>query len=155
MSETLHCVNHPNVETYLRCNKCGRPICTKCAVRTPVGYRCKSCIDAHQEIFYADFRSIYYVVAGAVALLLSVPAGWLIPRLGWYAVILGPLAGMAIAEIVRWAIRRRRGKYTWVVVCGCIIVGSLPVLPLSLWYGVYLVTATGAAYWRLRPGKRV
>ena len=37
MSDPLCCVNHPNKETYLRCNKCGQPICTKCAVGTPVG----------------------------------------------------------------------------------------------------------------------
>ena len=149
------------------------------AVRTPVGYRCKSCIDAQQEIFYAEFRPIYYVVAAVVALPLSLAAGWLIPSLGWYATILGALAGVGIAEITRWAIRRRRGKHMWIVVCGCIVVGSLPMVFLSLlgiagsaflsgeigyafggvwsllWHAVYVVTAVGAAYWRLRPGKRV
>jgi hypothetical protein len=185
MSEALHCVNHPDVETYLRCNKCGQPICPKCAVRTPVGYRCKSCINAQQQVFYADFRSIHYMIAAVVALPLSFVAGMILPLLGWFVTILGPLAGVAIAEIVRWAIQRRRGRYTWVVVCGCIILGGLPMLLLPLiglagmallgglgdvtgvagqamgglfsmlWPGAYLVMATGAAYWRLRPGKRV
>jgi hypothetical protein len=186
MSEALHCVNHPDVETYLRCNKCGQPICPKCAVRTPVGYRCKNCISAQQQVFYADFRPIHYVIAAVVALPLSFVVGVILPLLGWFVMILGPLAGVAIAEIVRWAIQRRRGRYTWVVVCGCIILGGLPMLLLPLlgmagaallgglgrdignvanyaiggifgmlWPGAYLVTATGAAYWRLRPGKRV
>jgi len=186
MSEPLHCVNHPDVETYLRCNKCGKPICAKCAVRTPVGYRCKECINLQQQVFYADFRPIHYVVAAVVALPLSLAAGVIVPLLGWYAIILGPLAGTAIAEITRWAIRRRRGRYTWVIVCGSIVLGALPMLLLPLlgmaglallggfggdvgniagyalgglmgllWPGAYLVTAVGAAYWRLRPGKRV
>ena len=185
MSEPLHCVNHPGVETYLRCNKCGKPICAKCAVRTPVGYRCQECINLQQQVFYADFRPIHYVIAVVVALPLSFVAGVILPFLGWFVIILGPLAGVAIAEITRLAIQRRRGRYTWVVVCGCIIVGGLPMLLLPLlgfaglallgrlgdtasvmsqavggilgmlWPGVYLVMATGAAYWRLRPGKKV
>ena len=183
MTEPLYCVNHPNVETYLRCNKCGRPICAKCAVLTPVGYRCKDCVRAQQRVFYADFRPAHYLAAAAVALPLALVAGWLIPSLGWYAIILGPLAGVGIAEAARWAIRRRRGPYTWLVVCGCIVVGALPKLLLSLfsllffaglaadprgagyyvigglmgllWDVVYLVAAVGAAYARLRPGRHV
>jgi hypothetical protein len=158
MSEPMYCINHPNVETYLRCNKCGKPICAKCAVRTPVGYRCRQCVNAQQQVFYADFRPVHYLVAAVVALPLALVAGWLIPSLGWYAIILGPLAGGGIAEVARWAIGRRRGPYTWLVVCGCIIVGALPWmggLMGLVWAGVYLVTAVGAAYARLRPGRHV
>jgi hypothetical protein len=179
MSEPLYCVNHPTTETYLRCNKCGQPICPKCAVQTPVGYRCRDCINAQQKVFYADFRPVHYAVAAAVALPLALVAGWILPRLGWYTIILGPIAGGGIAEAARWAIRRRRGQYTWVVVCACIIVGASPWLLLSflslvgaalfpeampvavsgvmglLWSGVYLMTAVGAAYARLRSGRRV
>lgn len=180
MNESAYCVNHPNVETHLRCNKCGQPICTKCAVRTPVGYRCRDCVDAQQRIFYSDFRSAYYLVAAVITLPLALVAGWLVPRLGWYAIVLGPLAGGGIAEAAHWAIRRRRGEYTWMVVCGGIVVGTLPTLlfPLLsfsglalgssealpylmggmmrlLWPVVYLVMAVGAAYARLRTGRRV
>ncbi|NLE43347.1 MAG: hypothetical protein GX620_01395 [Chloroflexi bacterium] len=180
MSEPLRCANHPNVTTYLRCNRCGKPICTKCVVRTPVGYRCNECVRNQQMAFYADFQPVYYVIAAAVALPLGLVAGWLIPRLGWfYALILGPIAGAAIAEIVRWAIRRRRGQYTWLVVCGAILLGWLPTFLLSVFgYGaaalmtgrgaylasgaigllqdiLYLVLAVGAAYARLRPARRI
>jgi hypothetical protein len=181
MSEPMYCVNHPNVETYLRCNKCGRPICPKCAVQTPVGYRCRECVNAQQQVFYVDFRPAHYLIAVAVALPLSVVAGWIVPALGWYAIVLGPLAGAGIAEATRWALRRRRGPRTWLVVSACIVVGWLfqllislvPLLLLSrdapgslgaysvgwlvglIWDIVYLVTAVGAAYARLRPGRRV
>jgi hypothetical protein len=37
------CSYHPNVMTGLRCNRCGKPICPQCAVRTPVGMRCPDC----------------------------------------------------------------------------------------------------------------
>jgi len=166
MSEPMHCANHPNVETYLRCNKCGKPICSKCAVRTPVGYRCRECVNAQQRVFYADFRPTHYLVAAAVSLPLALVAGWLIPNLGWYAIILGPLAGGGIAEAARWTIRRRRGQYTWLVVCGCIVVGTLPWLLQRIGFGVggmlgvvwdvvYLAAAVGAAYARLHYGRRI
>ena len=93
MNEPPHCVNHPTVETYLRCNKCERPICSRCAVRTPVGYRCRECVNAQQQVFYADFRPVHYLVAAAVALRLALVAGWLVASLGWFAVLLGRLAG--------------------------------------------------------------
>jgi len=180
MAERVTCANHPKVETRLRCNKCGKPICTRCAVRTPVGYRCPSCVNRQQRAFYADFKPAYYAVAGLVALPLSLVAGWLLPRLGWYVVLLGPIVGGGIAEAARWAVRRRRGEYTWLVVCGSIVLGALPAIALSLlslfgnvgqappmlaslaggllrllWVGVYLLTAVGAAYARLRTGNRV
>jgi hypothetical protein len=180
MNEPLYCVNHPKVETRLRCNKCGKPICSKCAVRTPVGYRCRECVNAQQQVFYAGFRLSDYVIVGVVALPLSLVAGWLVPQLGWYAVLLGPIVGGGIAEVARLAVRRKRGQYTWLVVCSSIVIGALPMVILSLfpvialltgaagsgaywpgllmrllWVAVYLLTAAGAAYARLRSGRRI
>jgi hypothetical protein len=176
LSEQLHCENHPNVETSLRCNRCAKPICTRCAVRTPVGYRCKECVRSQQRVYYDEFGPAQYAVAAAVALPLSFLAGWLIPQLGWFAIFLGPLTGTVIARAVRWAVRRKRGEYTWLVVCGSIVLGaalpiiSFVVVPLIasatgaggsglgrllglLWSAVYLVTAVGSAYAWLRPGR--
>ena len=171
MSEPFYCVNHPTVETYLRCARCGAPICARCAVQIEVGYICPACRNQQQQVFYADFRPVYYLVALAVALPLGGIAGWLLPALGWFTLFLGPLAGAGIAEAVRWAIRRRRGRYTWLVVAGAIAAGALPRLLLGLvplvagladpswvlagvwplvWTVLYLVTAVGAAIARLR-----
>lgn len=170
--EPLYCVNHPKVATYLRCSRCGAPICPKCAVRTEVGYRCPDCTKRQQRVFYAGFRSIYYLVAGAVALPLALLAGWIMPALGWFVLFLGPLVGLGISEAAHWAIRRRRGRYTWLVVAGCILIGALPwAIPnllaviLSLisnaplavaslwaliWRTIYLAGAVGTAVARLR-----
>jgi hypothetical protein len=145
-----------------------------------VGYRCRECVNAQQRTFYAGFGLSDYVIAGVVAFPLSMVAGWLVPQLGWYSILLGPIVGGGIAEAARWAIKRKRGEYTWLVVCGCIVVGTLPVLVLTLlrliglmggapgllaywaggimrlvWVGVYLLTGAGAAYARLRPGRRI
>ena len=50
--ETPVCYRHPKIETNLRCNRCGRPICPKCAVRTPVGFRCPECVREQQNKYY-------------------------------------------------------------------------------------------------------
>lgn len=41
--EVLHCYRHPKRETLLRCGRCERPICEKCAVIGPAGQRCPEC----------------------------------------------------------------------------------------------------------------
>src|SRR5262245_42120058 len=39
----LYCYRHPKSETYVRCGRCDQPICPKCAVQGPVGFRCRQC----------------------------------------------------------------------------------------------------------------
>jgi len=175
MSEPLYCNNHPNVPTYLRCNRCGAPICPKCAVRTEVGYRCPACVNQQQRIFYEGFRPAHYLIVVLVALPLSLIAGWIVPSLGWFVIFLGPLVGLGIGEVSHRAIGRRRGRYTWLLVSLCIVLGTLPRILLSLlpaamtlpnprsltgvlwpllWAIVYAVTAVGSAVARLRTGRR-
>ncbi len=158
--EVLYCANHPNVETMLRCNRCGKPICTRCAVQTPVGYRCKQCVGQQQSIFYSG-GAADYVIGGAVALVLGGIAGVIMGLLGYwfFALILGAPAGIGIAEVVRFFVRRRRSKHLWLVVSGGIVVGSLPavlfnLLAMDIWSlistGIFLFLAVGAAAARLR-----
>ena len=156
----LYCANHPTVETMLRCNRCSKPICTRCAVQTPVGYRCKQCVGQQQAVFYTG-GVLDYVIGGAISLVLGGAASYLMTRLGagvWFiALILGPAAGVAIAEVVRLAVRRRRSRYLWSVAAVAMVVGSLPAFILALFYpwslislGLFLFLAVGAAVARLR-----
>ena len=154
----MYCANHPNVETVLRCNRCGKPICTRCAVQTPVGYRCKECVGQQQAIFFTG-GAIDYVIGGLIALILGGIAGYIITLLGawFFALILGPTLGIGIAEAVRLAVRRRRSRYLWAVVGAGIVVGTAPSWLLALssvWtllsLGLFLVLAVGTATARLR-----
>lgn len=155
---TLYCANHPSVETVLRCNRCGKPICTRCAVQTPVGYRCRECVGQQQATFYSG-GVVDYMIGGVIALVLGGIAAYIMTLLGaWFiALILGPAAGIGIAEAVRLAVRRRRSRYLWLVVGGGIVVGALPALLFalfSLWsliaLALFLLLAVGAAIARLR-----
>ena len=167
--QVTSCSYHPNVETRLRCSKCGNPICPRCAVQTPVGFRCPDCVRVQQAIFYTA-TSLDYAIAAAVGLVASTMAGFIMGRVGIFlALILGGVVGGAIAEVVRWAIRRRRGRWIWLVVSSCIVVGALiatllpflfylftsqPVayLPMLLRMDliIYIVLAVGTTYARLR-----
>ena len=59
INNTLTCTFHPNVETQLRCNRCNKPICIKCAKHTPTGYRCPECGDVIMMVTMDDGRSFY------------------------------------------------------------------------------------------------
>jgi hypothetical protein len=160
----LYCANHPQRETYLRCNRCDKPICSECAVLTPTGYRCKECIRGQQKIFETATWSDYLLAiisAGVLAF-----AGSLLARiLGFFTIFIAPLAGFMIAEAVRWMTHRRRSKLLFQLTAAAAGVGSLPLLLIGLmglllgtgfggifsliWNGVYSFLVVTTVYYRL------
>ena len=136
------CYRHPDTETSLRCNRCGKPICTKCAELTDVGYRCPDCVREQQDKFYTG-GNIDYVIAVVVALPLSLIAGavftFIIAGLGFFSWIISffaaPATGGIIAEAVRRAVGRRRSRYLSTVVAACLVLGVTPFLIFMLVLG--------------------
>jgi membrane associated rhomboid family serine protease len=43
-SEQTYCYGHPNTPTRLRCSRCDRPICGRCAIPASVGQHCPECV---------------------------------------------------------------------------------------------------------------
>lgn len=41
--EVRYCYRHPKEATNLSCGRCGKPICTRCAILGPAGPRCPDC----------------------------------------------------------------------------------------------------------------
>ncbi len=158
----LYCTWHPSRETYLRCNRCEKPMCTDCAVKTPTGYRCKECVRGQQKIFETAITQDY-VFGIVIALALGYIGGLLTTRIGFFVIFLAPFAGGIIAEAVRKVIQRRRSKRLFqAVTIAAVIGGLLSASPLLvgllfgstnlfgiIWMSVYIVLMTSALYYRL------
>jgi len=158
----LYCYNHPNIETQLRCNNCERPICPKDAVLTPTGYRCKECIRSHQKIFetaeWYDYP-LAFIVAGVLSYLGSLIAA----RIGFFIIFLAPIAGMIVAEAVRFVVRKRRSRKltilsgvaaalgsTFSILVVLAFYGGFGLFSLNLlWRGIYAFTVTSTVLYRL------
>ena len=143
--EVLTCYNHPNRETVLRCNRCDRPICVQCAIKTPTGYRCKECVRTQQKVF-VTVKWYDYIVAILAAGILST-IGYAImmflSRLFFLlAFFVGPTIGMAIAEAVRALTGRRRSEWLF---RSAAIAGGLAVLPYVLLPIILAAVSIGAS----------
>jgi hypothetical protein len=167
----MRCTWHPDRETLISCNRCGRPMCTECAVQHPVGLRCKECIRELRSPLYV-VSPTGYVVASVVALVCGtlaalfmaflglVPYAWLI------ALFIGAGVGTGIAEAVSRGAGRKRGKGLQAVAVAGMLLGVL-IAELILSRGmsgsfsfigsrglfvviVYLAFGLGAAVARLR-----
>lgn len=181
--EVQYCAVHTTVETNLRCNKCGRLMCTKCAMRTPVGYRCRECVKGQQATFYNSNKLdpiIQFVIAvplSALAALIVSFIGGSFFWIGWMIAFAASSAvGAGIASLAHRAVGKRRGRYSWLAVAAGMVIGALatPVLPAltvlltvpeagllagaagftNIGWWIYVVVATGAAASTLRLGGR-
>ncbi len=160
---TLYCANHPHRETLLRCNKCNKPICTECAVQTPVGYRCKECVRAQQDKFYTATTvnqvrgSMGAVISGFLlgiaALLLGRFMGF-----GFFgiliAIFVGPALGGSLAELIWQISGRKRARMFNLIATAITVIIATPIavflsgnflLPL-----IVIALAASTIYARLR-----
>jgi hypothetical protein len=135
----LYCANHPTVETLLRCNKCGKPICMKCAVQTPVGYRCRECVRQQQNVYFnaeAWDNPIALAVSFVVTLLATPLVSAILGRTGFFGIMIGLFigasAGGVLAQIIRWAVGKRRGRYLHYFALAGVLLGVLLGSVISL-----------------------
>ncbi len=170
---TLYCYVHPNRPTTLRCNRCERPICAQCAVRTPTGYRCKECVKTQQKVF--DTAEWYdYIIAFVTAAIASGIASALVALLsgifyGLLILFLAPGAGAVIGNVILRFIRNRRSRALFLTCAIGMVAGAVPALLIfslpmllallsgglsagvgallpAVWEVVYLFLAVPAAY---------
>jgi hypothetical protein len=159
------CANHPGVETSLRCNRCEKPICAKCAVRTPIGYRCKDCVRGQQKVFETA-QWLDYILGFCVAGILSLITSLLVTLasnvagfFAWFVIVAAaPTVGIILAEALRFVTRKHRSKYLFGTIVVAIVLGALPVIIFELMimdiFGIvfqviYLVVAVPIVYYRL------
>jgi hypothetical protein len=162
---TLYCYIHPDRETSLRCNRCERPICAQCAVRTPTGYRCRECVREQQKIYNTAEWYDYLVGFGTstvlslmASILLLVISGFIGFFMWFVSFALAGAAGVLIANATQAVVRKRRSKQLFWLVAAGVVLGALPVILFLLfsgslfsivWQGLYLFIATPTVYARI------
>jgi B-box zinc finger len=127
----VYCANHPDREATLRCNRCDKPICLKCAVKVATGYRCRECVSQQQHIFETAFW-YDYVSSFAVVFVLSAIAGAFVSVLGFFVLFVAPLVGSLLARVVLMVTRKRRSKYLPWAAAVAAGLGGIGICSLSL-----------------------
>ncbi len=155
----MKCAAHPDVETNLRCGKCGRPICPKCLVQTPVGARCSDCARLRRlPTFEVSFRQ--YLIASGVGLGVAAVAGiaWamlfnLLSYLSFY-LVLAAAAGYAMGELISLSVNRKRGPVLQAIAASSMAlsfaIGYLFLDSFSLYHVLGLTLGIAIAVVRLR-----
>jgi hypothetical protein len=118
----MYCANHPDTQTFLRCGKCEKPICARCRVSTPVGFRCYDCANMQVVPTYA-VSTDYYVKAALMGGLAAAIIGALMgifPGFEFWAAL---IMGIAVPEAVAAAANQKRGPGLRAVAIGAIIFG--------------------------------
>lgn len=138
----MRCANHPDAETHLRCSRCGKPICPRCVIQTPVGGRCRECANVRKAPIFQVGPTLYARAAlyglgvAAVGGLLLAQSGRFLGGIGGLlglSTLLLLLLGYAIGEAVS---RGANGRIsTWLSV----LAGSLTVVAVVGGRGVALV----------------
>ena len=165
--QVVFCAYHPNREATLRCNRCGKPICTDCAIHTPTGYRCPDCVRELSRRF-DNARWYDYPLVLIVGVGLSYLGSLLAAILGFWLIFLAPVYGGVIAEAIRFVVHRRRSRPLFWVAATSVVLGALPLsLPALLsaivglangsfmallpvvWQAAYLFLVTPGVYYRL------
>lgn len=145
------CATHPDVQTTLRCGKCGKPICPRCMVTTPVGARCRDCARLYVLPTYR-IPPVYYLratgAALAIAIAIGVAWGFLRSFLGWYGPILtvavGYGAGVAVSFATERAVNRKRGT-------GLAAIGAIAVLMCFALVELIFYSRHGDVLWHGYP----
>jgi len=140
----MKCAAHPDVETNLRCGKCGKPICPRCMVQTLVGARCPDCAKLYKLPTYR-VSPRYYLRAIGTALGMAVACGvvWmlvggLVPFF-YLNLLLAAGAGYAIGEVVSLSVNRKRGRGLATVAGIGVVISYLVSLsmPWGLPFGIF------------------
>jgi len=155
----MKCAAHPNVETNLTCSRCGKPICPKCLVQTPVGARCRKCAGIRKLPTY-EVKLQHYMRAAGLGLLIAVVVGiawaWvrqIVPLFAFsffLSILLAAGVGYAIGEVVSRSVNRKRGLPLQIIGAACFLVSYL-VSHVVLSADASLLFFTYFSLWDLFP----
>ncbi|MHB8683024.1 MAG: B-box zinc finger protein [Dehalococcoidia bacterium] len=137
----MQCATHPSVETELTCSRCGKPICPRCLVQTPVGARCRECANVRRIPTYnIGGPTFARAAASALGAGVSVGIAWWIfnPLTGFFfGAVVGFVAGCAVGEIVSVGTNRKAGPPLQAIAVGGVALAYLIRVGLLFVTGVW------------------
>ena len=110
------CEIHKDIETALKCSRCGSAICPHCMIQTPVGARCRICANLQKSpVATLSLRRFILTLLTTVVLSVAIGTiwGYFLPeiRTVLFLPIIVPLAvGYVIGESISIASNRKRTK---------------------------------------------
>jgi hypothetical protein len=116
------CACGSKIMTRLRCSRCGKPICPRCMVASPVGYRCPQCSRGQRSVVY-DPSVSGLVKAAVVGIVVAAAIGFFwgsYPSWGFYMSL---LMGFGVAEAIAKAANYKRGRELQALSMGCVVFG--------------------------------
>ncbi len=148
------CANHPDTETHLRCSRCGKPICVRCVIQTPVGGRCRQCADLKRPPMFQVGKG-RFLKASAAGTVVALVGGYLLALLGQGGALFGfgsllvVLLGYLVGEAVSYGAGRRISRELVWLAGGLTVLGVvagrmalvLTRLPAGLPLGIRLEAA--------------
>jgi hypothetical protein len=122
--DRLFCYRHPERETWVRCGRCDRPICPRCAMQGPVGFRCRDCGRPAFDPL-TSFTTVQAVGGLGVAIGAGILVALIASRIGFFSILISYFAGGVIAEGVIRVTGYKRGPAMLGIVFGGIALGAL------------------------------
>ena len=134
----MRCATHPDVETGLTCSKCGKPICPKCMVQTPVGARCAQCAKMSKLPTFQLSRSDYIksilvgIAAAIVGGILWYLIRWLTPFIVFFNILIAAGIGYGIGQAMSLSVNRKRGIVLKTVAGICVLLAFIIANQIAL-----------------------
>jgi hypothetical protein len=112
-------------------------------VQTPVGYRCTECVRGQQDVFETA-SNLQIGIAAVISGVGAAIAIGILSFLGFFGLILAPVAGGGIAELVRLSMRGGRSRNlplaaTAGAMAGVLLYGLIRVAP----FGIFMIFGAG------------
>jgi hypothetical protein len=123
-NDEVRCTYHPSVMTRLRCSRCGKPICPRCGVRTPVGLRCPECAGVRGLPTYrTDSGTLVKAIGGGALVAVAIGVVWgYIPTWNFYLAL---LLGFAVAETMARLSNAKRGPDLQAAAVAAVVLGLI------------------------------
>lgn len=131
----LFCHRHPDRETWVRCGRCDRPICPRCAMQGPVGFRCKDCGKPAFDPL-TSFTPVQALAGAGIALGSGFLVALIAAQVGFLSIFVGYFGGGLVAAAVLRATGDKRGPAMGAILFGGIVVGGL--IAFGIDFGILL-----------------